>query len=370
MGSNWIFIIVVILESIISSIDAFCIVQQYRSSTTNWKSISNILKGSVKSSDKNHVYIEGIASAGLKANELSVALDFISSSLDSEFGLDFVTTNMRKDVRPVIPKTVPGALGRVLLLSIHNVAEDWDENDDRLDPFHNVISQCFDSLIVGGEMEHPVLVSIIPNFKANKENEKLFNLSSVIENEVIKHQLREPMVSSTNISDLDTVALVTQKVEIDGAMIPDPYSHEETWDTSNIVVLDNFVDTSLRKRLLDVVNKRHGNYTWDDKENGPDPERWERGGLMDTIDGEGQKQTCCWGLTEEAINDLCFGQHSSIMETEKKIAELFYPNFVVSRLPESVMGPCVSPLTANAPTFGDEFSYHIDADPNQAPPCT
>ena len=28
----------------------------------------------------------------------------------------------------------------------------------------------------------------------------------------------------------------------------------------------------------------------------------------------------------------------------------------------------VSPLTANAPTHGDEFSYHIDADPNLAPP--
>ena len=59
---------------------------------------------------------------------------------------------------------------------------------------------------------------------------------------------------------------------------------------------------------------------------------------------------------------------TTVVEVEKIIANLF-SDFDVCRLPEAFLGACVSPLTANAPTHDDSFSYHIDADPNQAPPC-
>lgn len=79
-------------------------------------------------------------------------------------------------------------------------------------------------------------------------------------------------------------------------------------------------------------------------------------------------QTHCWGLTDEAIEELCFEEHPAIIEAEQIISNVF-ADFDVCRLPEAILGPCISPLTANAPTHGDSFSNHIDADPNQAPPC-
>ena len=89
---------------------------------------------------------------------------------------------------------------------------------------------------------------------------------------------------------------------------------------------------------------------------------------MDTFEDDVDQPTC-WGLSDEATNELCFEHHTAIAEVEQKISDLFAADFIVTRLPEAVLGSCVSPLTANAPTYGDSFAYHIDADPNQTPPC-
>lgn len=51
---------------------------------------------------------------------------------------------------------------------------------------------------------------------------------------------------------------------------------------------------------------------------------------------------------------------------ESLLANLF-SDFVVTRLPEVILGSSVTPITANAPTTGNEFDYHIDADPNTTP---
>ena len=45
-----------------------------------------------------------------------------------------------------------------------------------------------------------------------------------------------------------------------------------------------------------------------------------------------------------------------------------FPQYHITRLSESVYGSSVSPLTANAPIFGDTFNYHVDGDPNVTPP--
>ena len=172
-------------------------------------------------------------------------------------------------------------------------------------------------------------------------------------------------------------------IEIDGAMIPDAYTGEEGWDTSSILVFDDFVDSTLRESLLDVILKRDGNDDenydlFDDINLGPDPRRWERGGLDDTPadsetgeDVEGavvvENTASCWGLREEAVEELCYEYHPAIAEVEKKVCSIF-PDYDVARLP-TAMYSCISPLTANAPTYGDTFSYHIDADPYAAPPC-
>jgi len=55
------------------------------------------------------------------------------------------------------------------------------------------------------------------------------------------------------------------------------------------------------------------------------------------------------------------------MET---ILSNLFPDFTVSRLPPTVLGHDITPLTANAPTAVDVFDYHIDADPPHGRTCT
>mmetsp|Transcript_23167 Transcript_23167/g.34491 ORF Transcript_23167/g.34491 Transcript_23167/m.34491 type:complete len:490 (+) Transcript_23167:56-1525(+) len=308
------------------------------------------------------VYLEGIASAGLTNEEIPHILSVTREALADEFGIEFRTDNMIHENDPAIPDMVPGATGRVLLITLNNVASDWEVDDERLDPFKNIISQRIDS-IVGSEIEQPVLVSVRPNYIRNGESLSQV-LSDIVHKEAITYDLCRPIISKKIIGK-DQI-LPTIQVEIDGAMIYDYYTQEEVWDTSSVMVFDDFVDNSLRERLLDVVNGRDEEYSWNDKTHGPDPKRWIRGGLMDTLNDNEDVPTC-WGLSEEATHELCFEEHSAIAEVEEKISNLF-PDFTVTRLPEACFGSCVSPLTANAPTFGDVFAYHIDADPNQMPP--
>ena len=79
-------------------------------------------------------------------------------------------------------------------------------------------------------------------------------------------------------------------------------------------------------------------------------------------DNSNDKVTGGYGLTDEALEDICFQQHEAINEFEGILVDLF-PDFYVSRLPEAV-----TPLTENAPVHGCVFQYHIDADPNLNPP--
>ncbi len=330
---------------------------------------SNLL-ASVESavSSPKLVYLEAIACAGLTDEEVPIILSAATEALIDHFGMKFSAESIHQDVEPAIPKSVCGATGRVLLLSLNNVADDWDDNDERLDQFKHLLSQRIDSL-VGNEIHQPILVSIKPNFAYSQQDRISEIMRNVVHDEAMMYGLCMPMSSKTVINENESSPTI--HVEIDGAMVPDPFTKKEVWDTSSILVFDDFIDDSLRSKLLDIVNNREEGYNWDDINHGPDPKRWTRGGLMDVpMEGEPNDLYCkCWGLTEEATNDLCFGEHSAIAELEQKISDLFAADFIVSRLPEAVLGPCVSPLTANAPTFGDSFEYHIDADPNQSPPC-
>merc|ERR1740124_1253302 len=205
------------------------------------------------------------------------------------------------------------------------------------------------------------------------------------------------------------IHIPTLHIEIDGAMIQNLYTssslptnthtnsidhnqqhqhqhqqqqqqQEEIWDTSTIIVLDDLISDNLRQRLLDTVHGRTTDTTtarYDDT-NGPDPTRWIRGGLEDTPSPSNEASSS-WGLTEQATLDLCADDppHGAVREVEAILSRLFSSSssppppgdggFVVSRFPEAVLGADVSPLTANAPMYGNEFAYHIDADPNLAP---
>ena len=52
---------------------------------------------------------------------------------------------------------------------------------------------------------------------------------------------------------------------------------------------------------------------------------------------------------------------------QTRLAQL-YPEYIITRLPEAVLGPEVSPMVANAPQAGEYFAWHIDADPRYVTP--
>lgn len=339
------------------------------SNTRLVRSHHGLLQRSLSNTDdddsKSLVHLEVVATSGLSADERTLVLPEIVSSVNEEFGMEVIIRGERDIVdidSNLVSASTPGATGRVILISLNNVAKDWDDNDERLEPFKSLISQQIDSL-VGFQIEQPILVSVLPNFESDdqQENEIGDILRQIVENEISMYDLRTPIGPDSSTEREREQIFPNTLIEIDGAQI------QGTWDTSSILVFDDFVDDSLRERLLDVVNNRGKGYNWDDKNHGPDTSRWRRGGLVDTF-GDSDNVPTCWGLTEDATNDLCFNHHDAIMEVEQKISDYFH-ECIVTRLPEAVLGSCVSPLTANAPTHGDSFSYHIDADPNQTPPC-
>jgi hypothetical protein len=228
-----------------------------------------------------------------------------------------------------------------------------------------------------GELQQPVLVSVQTTPSDGGEV-----VNAIVEREIEAYGLRTPLQSksdngSGNQDDTDryTPAL---RIELDGAETLVESTGESFWDTSSLLVFDNLMDDDLRRRLLDVVNGKPASPSpdWNDVQDGPDPNRWIRGGLLDVpddseeaVDEEEQAASSCWGLPTEAIEDLCFGTHPAIQDFEAILTKLF-PQFVVCRLPEAVYGDSVSPLTANAPVAGEEslYDYHIDGDPLQTPP--
>ena len=59
------------------------------------------------------------------------------------------------------------------------------------------------------------------------------------------------------------------------------------------------------------------------------------------------------------------------MELQSRIVaylEHLNDEVLVSALPEAALGDAVGPIAANAPVHGDEYGWHIDADPMLLPP--
>jgi hypothetical protein len=311
---------------------------------------------------QEEVNLECIGLAGISEDEIPIIFEAIREAA-SESDVSFATSEDRLECVTISHDIVPGALGRVVLLSL-NHAMDWDDDDDddeRLASIQSIVATKIDSLI-GNQIEQPVLISIEPNAEGYEDESLISKLTSIVQETINEYDLREPIEGGEVAEDTSVHEMVTAIVEIDKGLVLDVYTRKEYFDTSNIMIFDNFIDNNLRERLLDVILKRDG--SWDDKSKGPDPRIFSRGALNDTPDQEHEEATC-WGMKEEYIVDLCYNNHDAIKEVEQKLSVLF-PDFIVSRMPEAVYGN-VSPLTVNAPTFGDAFSVHIDADPNTTP---
>lgn len=295
--------------------------------------------------------VQGIVSAGLKAEEQSVLMKNIGA-VCQEIG--FNTDDMVH--MPAVEGKSPGATGRVLVMSS-------DNNDDNED-LQAAIAQIIDELLYdeSSPVDQPILFSILQEDSPVLQKPDVL-VEALIRTEINQYSLAE-RIEGSSFTKREIDFTPANVVHIDGAMVTNPFNGVESWDTSSLLIFDNLVSKDLRRRLLDVVL---GDEVWDDIKNGPNPNRWEIG-LMDIPeDGSDKQEYGGYGLSDEAIEEICFEEHDAIQEFEAILASLF-PQYVVSRMPEAVLGASVTPLNANAPIHGHQFNYHIDADPYFAPP--
>jgi hypothetical protein len=329
-------------------------------------------------------YIEAVVSSGLDSDDLYLLMEVISLEC-RELGVSCTTTTDNDSlpsilVRPEPVESVPGALGRVLLFRASA-----DMPQDVLEDLESGVCEQLDQLLSEEAISDSVLVSFqtdndaVPSqeYKATEDDEKddyKQYLAAIVANQVKEYDMMVPLKQIKEHAKKEETSFVpSMNVEIDGGYVSYPFDAPPFWDTSTLLIFDNLVDSSLRKGLLDVVlgvdSDEH------DPQNGPDPSRWVRGGLLDVPDEELEEsegddqddsQVGGWGLTDESLQEICFEHHDAVQEMESILADLF-PDFHVCRLQETVLGCSVTPMTANAPTAGDVFDYHIDADPNIAP---
>lgn len=321
------------------------------------------------------VKLDAIAYAGLGQDEFQLVRSMVESACLEVVGATITchANDLLHQEEPCKSPAIIGALGRVILLHTNL-------DQDTIDNLQLTISETIDRLLysVPPKLKQPVLVKIqnTNHFENSSNRErKLDVLHGLIENEVDAYELNKPIdADRANARSIERSEVCPSiHVELDAAEVTDPISSSTWMDTSTILVFDDLVDEDLRKRLLDVVLGSNAE-NWNDVQNGPDPNRWIRGGLLDvTTDAEDpgvddEQQTSCWGLRDEVVEELCYDHGDAIEEFETILSQKVFPQFVLSRLPEAVFGACVSPLTANAPTHGDSFNFHIDGDPYLMPP--
>jgi len=173
-------------------------------------------------------------------------------------------------------------------------------------------------------------------------------------------QLNVPLETSPTCSWDPFSVSVAMNLELDGAYVKTRVcgveSDEERWDTGRVCVLDNFFGEKERVELLQQITAPDFNVS------APPPDaKWERS----LSDQPGLPQTL--GLKCDVLHDLCEMPSRAVLEIQSRLTRL-YPEYIVSRMPEAVLGDEFTPLVANAPITGDHFSWHIDADPNMLPP--
>jgi hypothetical protein len=369
-----------------------------------------------------------VVSSVVSKKEVSTLLQLIDSSIDLP-----VLKHQVVVVSLPMEQLPPGATGRAAILQLFLQGGTVDQDDARsssgaeddsmlqlLEEWKASICQDMDEIAYQQykeeeelrQLSQPVLLSITATAAAQKLDTDLHEcqkqLISLIDVQCQDYGLVDSVESnhehSKKASGRDDETCVTSSVqpslsyEVDGAWVSEEDETESAsspttkiWDTSSILVFDNLLPPKLRGRLLDVVLGRVGNFitpattvTWDDDTNGPDPARWQDGGLTDLppdivmmgddpnsdqANARSTTKSFSFGLTDVALMELCACAPPplAIQELERILVGLF-PDFVVSRLPEAVLGANVTPLTANAPCSGQSFNYHIDADPFSAPP--
>ena len=160
--------------------------------------------------------------------------------------------------------------------------------------------------------------------------------------------------------------VVSMNVKLDGCIVPSE-SEGARVSFGHAIVLDNMVEDTWRKSILDFL-------TCGQDIRQPLPECiWNRR----TSDMAGSQPT--WGVEDGVIKALQEGQVQGVAEIQSRLMKL-YPEFDIAFLPSSDIQEnddsalsdaktshnCAS-ILVNAATKGDEFVYHVDADPTSFP---
>lgn len=293
------------------------------------------------------------AVCGLDSLEMNLAAEIVQHSCHAlGFGCDL-------DKALLLPaanasQKMLGPTGRIVVLQFPSQVE-----QDTLEALNEMIAARVDQDLYSDSprLQDPFFLRFELNH--DEEEDMPSSMSAIIEQAVQEGELRVPLDNqASDSSAMKSISfLPSQVVQVDGAWIQEPNNqnddHARTWDTSSIHVFDGLVSPNLRKRLAQVIGGGKdlmGKHV-------PDPARWERGGLSDKLldvcnnnDDDDTSSTASssssYGLTYEAIEEVCYRPHDAIQEMESIISNLF-PDFIVTRLPEAVFGLAVSPLTAN-----------------------
>lgn len=166
---------------------------------------------------------------------------------------------------------------------------------------------------------------------------------------------------------------VALNVVIDAAIVEAPPPQAARISYSHVVVLDDFLDETVRGGLQEAITHPGWDHT-----GGPPQDKWERR----TCDGASLPPT--WGLKAPVLDNLASGDVPAVTEIQSRLCRL-YPEFDIVHLPSEAIqegsGHGASPqdgssggrfdccpILANAAVAGDEFQWHVDADPAAMPP--
>ncbi|KAL3928918.1 MAG: hypothetical protein SGARI_004899, partial [Bacillariaceae sp.] len=281
----------------------------------------------------------------------------------------------------------PGVTGRVAVIELLSKSSHDDVvNEETLMYWQVMLSQQIDEKLYS-ELEEekrirqPILLSFATTKVPASSYKEMF--VSTINEQVEGYGLVDSVLNHHTAKDDSTPtnnAKFTPSLhyEVDGAEVQDNNEDQLlVWDTSTILVFDDLVSTDLRKRMLQVVVGDDDDEDWNDAQDGPNPSRWCEGGLIDLPEDGAESDTTTtdsdipvsYGLKDEALDEICQDDPvPDAFEEFEKILAVLFEDFVVTRLPEAVLGAEVTPLTANAPCHGQSFNDHIDGDPFFAPP--
>lgn len=320
-------------------------------------------------SDKDQiVQLKAAVACGFSSRELQHVVQIVKTScnvMGFHCNVDSLQT-----MPAATSSRIHGPTGRILVLQFPGQVE-----QDTLAALNDMITSSVDENLYSSspQLKDPFLLRFELDDDNDDGNNEPLSWSSIVKQAVQEGELRVPLAQTAinNNIEWDSISFLPSKVlQVDGAYIQEPKgTSPETWDTSSVFVFDDLVSCNLRRRLAQVIGRGKDLVG----EHSPDPAQWKRGGLSDKLEYEHESEpsssapSVSYGLTYEAIQELCFQPHGAIVDMEIILSKLF-SDFVVTRLPQAVFGEAVSPLTANAPLHGDVFDYHIDADPYVTPP--